>query len=399
MKILQLCNKPPYPPNDGGTRAMLQMSADLAQAGNEVTVLSVVTSKHSVRLQDIPEELKTKIHFYLVLVDTRIRWLKLVKNLFFSSLPYLAERFVSFAFLEQLKKLLKENSFDVIQFETPYLAYCLQEIRCMSPAPVVYRMHNIESEIWEREARQHGFFVRWYLKLLARRIRVMEMDFIKQCDGLIPISRRDDEKIKEMGIMIPSCVVPYVPSFPSTQESFFCEYPSIFFLGALDWKPNLKGLEWFICKVWPHLQRKYPSLLFHVAGRNPSSAFAKWCRKKGIVFHGEVADAAAFMQRHAIMVVPLFAGSGMRVKIIEGMMHGKAIVSTSLGAEGIPAVHQENILIANTDKDFIEAVSSLVENKEWYERIRKQAYAFAHRWCSNENKIERLMHFYAHDVA
>ncbi|MFV0266997.1 MAG: glycosyltransferase family 4 protein, partial [Draconibacterium sp.] len=172
------------------------------------------------------------------------------------------------------------------------------------------------------------------------------------------------------------------------------EYPSLFHIGSMEWGPNQEGLLWFVRNCWPAIHQKYPDLKFYVAGRNAPAWMAKKFDQPNVQFLGEIADAYEFMNSKAIMVVPLFSGSGMRVKIIEGMALGKSIVSTPIGVEGIEVEKNRHILIAETAEQFVDAVSELVDNKELFENIGRNAIGFIHEKFDNLAAASKLIDFY-----
>jgi len=127
------------------------------------------------------------------------------------------------------------------------------------------------------------------------------------------------------------------------------------FIGSLDWMPNMEGVSWFLNKVWNVNQDKFSNVEFHIAGRNTPKSFLKKVEKNFII-HGEVPDAKEFILSCQVMIVPLFSGSGMRVKILEAMARGRVVITTSLGLEGINARDKKEVLIANTVNDFIKKI-------------------------------------------
>ena len=161
----------------------------------------------------------------------------------------------------------------------------------------------------------------------------------------------------------------------------------------MNWMPNEEGIRWFLFNVWPDVHKQFPGLKYYLAGRG----MPEWMRNlalPNVVVAGEVADAAAFLASKAIMIVPLFSGSGIRIKIIEGMAAGKTIISTSLGAEGIGYTNHENILIANAPCEFFEMISICVAGKEVTEKIGKQARALIESHYMPGNIIQKLLAFY-----
>jgi len=139
--------------------------------------------------------------------------------------------------------------------------------------------------------------------------------------------------------------------------------------------PNQDGLKWFLDQVWPSIHQTFPDLSFHIAGRNtPNWVFAR--AGKGVIVHGEVPDAASFIQQHPISIVPLFSGSGMRVKILECMALGRIVLTTPLGLEGIAATHNENILIGETTDQFSQLLIQSLQQPKEMEKIAANAQSF-----------------------
>ena len=399
MRILQITNKVPWPPKDGGAIACLNLTRGFSLLGHQVTVLAMNTVKHRTRFQDIPENLRSAVDFRLVDINTSISAIKAVENLLFSNLPYNAERFISRKFEQALIQLLNEKKFDVIQLEGLYLCPYIPIIRQYSTALISYRAHNIEYEIWQRTALIATGWRRFYLKHLSRRIKRFEKNFLNSYDVLIPITTRDGEILNALGntkeqhtsqtgidlsLMVP--------------KASKLEYPSLFHIGSLDWAPNQEGLIWFLNQCWPKILTKYPELKFYVAGRNAPEWFERRLYGKNIVYMGEVEDAYEFINSKAIMVAPVFSGSGMRIKIVEGMALGKPIVTTSIGTEGIATTTGENILIADEAPAFIAAIESLLEDRKLFDQIGKSAIDFVQKKFDNLALATELVEFYSKKI-
>ena len=376
MRILQIANKFPYPAKDGGSIATLNLSRALSSQGHQVTVLAINTSKHYTDPATVPSELSDAIRFISVAVNTDIRILSLIRNFLYSSLPYNAERFISKEFDQTLKNLLTAEKFDIIQLEGLYLAPYLETIRAHSTAKVIMRAHNIEHEIWERTATLTKGLKKWYIKSLAGRIRRMEMQYLNRYDALLPITARDGDLLLKLGCHLPSHVLPMgVDTGELHPDHSRLEFPSVFHIGALDWMPNQEGLLWFFENVWGKILEKHPDLLFYLAGRNAPPQF-RVLPYPNVVFTGEVENAYDFIRSKAVMIVPVLSGSGMRIKIIEGMALGKAIVTTSIGTEGIATTHGSDIFISDDPEEFARHVCTLVENRNFYLKIGENASKF-----------------------
>lgn len=395
MRILQLMNKVPWPPKDGGAIACLNMTKGFAMLGHEVTVLSMNTSKHHISLKDMPAELRNRADFRLVEVPAYINWFEAALNLLFSKLPYNAQRFISDEYSFELVKLLTEKTFDVIQLEGLYLCPYIPVIRKYSEAKIAYRAHNIEYEIWARTASLSEGFRSRYLKNLSKRIKRFEISYLNSYDILVPITDRDGQILDELGNTKPRHTsqtgIDFASLVPTARK---LEFPSLFHIGALDWAPNQEGLIWFFNHCWPKIHSQNPDLKFYLAGRNAPDWFVRHIKQDGVEYLGEINDAYDFINSKAIMVVPLFSGSGMRIKIIEGMSLGKPIVTTDIGTEGIPTENGNNILIANSAEEFTEAIFRLINDRELSNRIGKNAIGFIQEKFDNLSQAGSLIEFY-----
>lgn len=395
MKILQVTNKVPYPTKDGGAIACMNLTKGFAHLGHDVTVLAMNTAKHHISMDEIPEPVKDFARFYLVDVPAEIKAGNALLNLFFSRKPYNAVRFSDAKFEKALKKVLEENTFDIIQLEGLYVCPYIPLIRKNSQAQIVYRAHNIEFEIWERTAKISQGLIQFYLKNLAKRIKRFEKGWVNSYDLLVPITERDGEILNELGNTKPQHVSQTgIDASVLVPNAKNLEHPSLFHLGSLEWAPNQEGLIWFIENCWPSIQKKYPTLKFYIAGRNAPFWLKDKLKAPNVSFEGEVTDAYEFMNSKSIMVVPIFSGSGMRIKIIEGMALGKSIVSTPIGAEGIEITPNKNILIASDADEFVHAVSQLIENNDLFEEIGKNAIEFIHEKFDNLEAAGKLIDFY-----
>lgn len=395
MNILQVTNKVPYPTTDGGAIACMNLTRGFSLLGHKVTVLAMNTLKHKTSLDEMPETVRDLADFRFVPVDARISKTEALKNLLFSAKPYNAVRFIDALFEKELIQLLKEKKFDIIQMEGLYVCPYIPVIRKYSDAKIVYRAHNIEHEIWARTSKLAKGWKKWYLKNLSRRIKKFEKSIQNQFDLLVPITERDGLILDALGNKKPRHVSQTgIDSSVLIPNAKSLEYPSLFHIGSLEWAPNQEGILWFIENCWMEIHNRFPDLKFYVAGRNAPQWLIQKITGPNIIFLGEVEDAYEFMNSKAIMIVPLFSGSGMRIKIIEGMALGKSIVTTPIGTEGISTTSGVNILLAQNREEFIGAVLKLVEDRGFFHQIGKNAIEYIHEKFDNLAASAALIDFY-----
>ena len=396
MRILVLSNRIPYPPKDGGAIAVLNMVYGFIRQGCSVKMLSLNTNKHYVKVDSLPAGLLKDAQLEAVDINTNVKALPALSNLLFSSQSYNITRFYSSEFEKKLIHILKNNEYDIIQLEGLHISTYLPAIRAHSKALVSLRAHNVEHIIWQRLAEAEGGGPKSrYLKILAKRMKKFELHIMNQFDSLIAITKEDADYFREKGCVIPIHVSPAgltVKDYKISSKK--PEKGSLFHLGALDWMPNQQAIQWFLEDIWPKVLEQKPEAKFYVAGRNLPDWITN-LKIKGVVIEGEVQSAADFIDSKEIMVVPLLSGSGMRIKIVEGLALGKCIISTSIGAEGIHYSNNENILIADTAEEFSEAIIKCLENEKLPLEIGRKARLLAEKEYDNDKITKDLTGFYS----
>ncbi len=394
MKVLILSHKMPYPPHDGGSFVILNFANALAELGCEITILAMNTYKRKFNVDQIPDELRRKIRFFAVDVDTKIKPIPFLLNLFQKNSYHVWRYGSSVKFKKILTDLLTRENFDIVQLEGLYLSPYVETIRKYSQAKVVMRAHNVEYEIFERYAEfESSFIKKIWLKEQARRLKRYEIERLNLYDAIVPITEKDAEVFKITNLLL--IVIPAGVEIKEDLNFDNVEFPSLFYIGALDWFPNQQGLEWFFENVWDEVIKNAPNLKLYLAGRNPH--LWKYLNKKqlrNVEIVGEVENSSAFMKTKAIMVVPLFAGSGIRVKILEAMSLGKVVITTSIGAQGINYKNGENILIANTKNEFVSCILKCVNDFNFCVSIGKSAYALIKENYEIMNFAKKFLEIY-----
>lgn len=393
MRLLFLCNKLPYPPKEGGSMAMNMIIEGAIEAGHKVKVLAVSSYKNPYIPSKIPDSYKAKTRLEAVEVDLKPKVFPAL-YCFFLRKSYHVHRFISEEFDQKLIEILKAEEFDIVQIETVYLTPYLKTVQKHSGAKVFLRAHNIEHLIWQRLAENtKNPFKKLYLDHLSIQLKNYEIDHLEKYDGIVCISKVDEKYYSNFTnkqfITASFGVNPqaYQPTGIAKVET------SIFFIGALNWMPNAEGLQWFLKNSWPDIKELFPKLNFYIASKD----IPKWVkdfRSKQIHWVGEVDDAKAFISSGSVMVVPLLSGSGIRIKIIEGMALGKAVLTTSIGAEGIEFEDGKNILIANTKEEFVNQIKTCLNQPNLVKEIGVNARKTIAANHDCEKIMEELLSFY-----
>ncbi len=398
MRILFLCNKSPWPPKEGGPIAMNMLIEGMIEAGHSVKVLAVNSFKYNIKIADIPASYREKTKIELIDVDLRVKVFPAFTNLF-TSHSYHVQRFVSASFSERLREVLQESEYDIVQLETLPMASYINVIRRYSKAKIVLRAHNIEHLIWERIAKNSSNpLKKRYINHLARTLKMFEITVPDMVDGVAAITGKDAEFFMRHSEK-PVIAIPFGINPADYQlNGKINNNPTIFIIGAMNWIPNKEGVLCVLQTVWTDLHKSYPLLKFHIAGRE-MPAWMKRLSLPNVIVEGEVKDAASFFNANDIMIVPLFSGSGIRIKIIEAMAYGKTVVSTSLGAEGIEYSRAENLLIADLACEFFEMISVCIEHPGILQKTGFKARNLIESVYDRKKIIEKLEAFYVNLIA
>ncbi|MEX1002721.1 MAG: glycosyltransferase family 4 protein [Crocinitomicaceae bacterium] len=393
MKILQLCHKPPMPNVDGGCIAMSSLAKGLLKKGVSLKILTASTEKHPFLPKEIPADFQSQTSIENIFLDTRINVVDAFSALVTSD-SYNISRFFSPDLDRRLIELLQENSYDIIHLESLFMTPYISTIREHSSAKIILRSHNLEHLIWERLANSTGNKAKkMYLKHLAAKLKKYEQKTINEVDGIAAISNQDSQRFLNFSCKKPIITIPFGVDLNRYQYDSTLRKGKmrLFHIGSMNWEPNKEGISWFVDEIWPIMEAA--DLEFHLAGRHMPTYLKKQSSEKFIV-HGEIEDAQQFMQDYDIMIVPLLSGSGIRIKIIEAMAQGKAIISTSIGAEGIAYEHNKNILIADSAKAIAKTAIELAAHPEKIHELGKNARALIESHYDNEKIMDNLLTFY-----
>jgi glycosyltransferase involved in cell wall biosynthesis len=389
MTILQLCPKPLFDPLDGGKIAMRASAEGIQNEGHKVVQWMISTPRHPWPAS-IPSDYPFQVfnHF----TDTRVKVWSAFLNLF-SKESYNLIRFRDASLLSKQINWLSENDVALIQAESIFTLTNIRELRANTKVPIYLRAHNVEFLIWKRMADQcRNPLKRAYLNLLSNRLKTEEITICNACNGLSVMSEIDASLFREAGVRVPIAVVGISTNLTPNRQINSIKKQQLFHLGSMDWLPNIEGVDWFVRQVWPNIHAELPDWILVLAGKEIPSFYTTLQHQN---IHVKPApDAADFMQEEGIMIVPLLSGSGIRVKIIEGMALGKVIITTSIGLEGIPAQSGVNILIANEPADFLRIIKEIIAFPQLAQTISENALTFANEHFRSEPLSQKLLHFY-----
>jgi glycosyltransferase involved in cell wall biosynthesis len=373
VKILILTHRIPFPQNGGYPIVVGNTINGLVEQGHDVSLVSLNDKKQSGRVVET-DPLLEKIKYRSYDIDTSITMFGAVLKLF-SRHSVNIDRYFDAAFERLLGIEVRNNTYDIIQFEGLFVAPYLDVVRRNTSSKLIYRAHNIEHQVWQRLAMQKNDPIkRFFLKKIAARIKKYELLHLNSFDAIAVFTGQDKQTMEDYGANVNIEVIPVGIAMERYRpEPEKTEFPSLFFLGSLNWMPNREGIEWFLENFHNHLVNGELRVRFYVAGNDIPEQFDEYEVMGKIYIQGEVDDALEFVNSKSIMIVPLLSGGGMRVKIVEGMAMQKCIISTSLGAEGIQYTDGQDILIANTREEFFDAIKRCIADEDYCKTIGQNA--------------------------
>ena len=249
----------------------------------------------------------------------------------------------------------------------------LAALRGGGGVPVWVDFHNLDSEIWRRSADSAtSKSVRRFARLQERRVAEVERVLAREASGLSCVSARDASALRALGARGAPVVVPN--GVDLARHAFRAQAPAgetVLFIGDLSWPPNAEGVRWFLQAVWPIVRRLRPSARVEIVGRSAPAALTDLAGA-GVRFAGEGGPARGYWLEAAVAVVPLLAGGGTRLKILEAAATGVPVVSTTVGAEGLSLVDEREILRRDGTEAFAAAVADLLADPA---AARRQAEA------------------------
>jgi polysaccharide biosynthesis protein PslH len=390
-KILILTNRIPYPLRDGGNLAMNAMVEGYHAAGWQVYLLSMNTSRHYVEEAQLKQLFTHLYRFEWVNVNNDISMMGLLKNFIFSRQPEHAVRFDQAVYRNRLEQVLTHFEPDVVQVESVYLTTYMPSIKAKSNAVTVLRMHNVEYQIWSGLAQKHkNALKRFYFNDLSERVRHFEREAWKEYDLLLPITEKDASQVSRLEDIDDMVVVPFSIDTDKIVVSGVEERWVGYHIGAMDWIANRDGVMWFLKEAWPGVRKAVPSFEFYFAGRSMPEEFKK-LNIPGVHCLDEVPSANDFIADKKILIVPLWSGGGIRVKILEAMAAGKVVITTPKGIKGIEARTGEHYLQARTADDFVQAIKWCVEHKDAAAKMGELARALIEERYDNKKVIGKVI--------
>lgn len=397
MKVLQLCNKAPYPANDGSSIAMLSIAEGLADNGVELHLLPINTKKHFKPEENIPSDIKQKTNYKSIYQNTDTTALGAFQNLFTKD-SYFVSRFYFEEYKNALIQKLQQHQFKFIIIDGVFMASYIPVIRQFSKAKVILRTHNVEHQIWKRHlAQEKNAVKKMYLTLQNNRLKRFELNAFSACDAIVTITDEDKKIISEL---VPNkAITTCLTGINLNQYQLIPQATkpnTVFHFASMDWMPNIEAVDWLMEKVWSKVTQQLPDAKLVLAGRGMPEKF-KQLANTHITVIDSVENSKDFYNTYDIMLVPLWSGSGLRIKLVEGLAYGKAIITTSIGAEGIPFTQNKDMIVADNETDFANAIVNLLNGNIDKHQLQQNARKLAEQHFNYQSISANLIDF-AHSL-
>ncbi len=357
MKILFLSPTVPYPLTDGGRIRVYNLLKQIAQ-DNEVTLLALETQPTDADSISHIQQYGITVHLVEHLHTLPRVSLSTLLNAFLRRQPITVARYNVSIYRQKLQELLASESFDIVHYEMFHTA----QFHTESDLPSVLSQQNVDSAIWHRltdeTANIFYKFAYWTQQVAFQRYeRVLSPKFdAVTCTSEIDAAIFEKHCPKDIVKIIPNGVD--VNHFTPDSESEDAAH--LVYIGSMDWYPNEDAVSFFADEVLPIIRESVQNAKFTIVGGNPSENVQRLAGRDGIVVTGRVPEIRPYFSAASVFVVPLRIGSGTRLKILEALAMGKAVVSTTVGAEGLALKNGEEIMIADEPNHFAEAVIRLL---------------------------------------
>jgi polysaccharide biosynthesis protein PslH len=385
MRILLLTPQLPYPPHQGTSLRNYHIIRGLAQ-NHEVTLLSFVEPGQATD-EETPRPLTTLCqHIERVAAPQRTNFTRL-RQLLTSRLPDMAHRLYTPMFEIRLRRLLQQNQFDVVQVEGIELARYMTVVKETShDSRLIFDNHNAETELQQRNLEtDRANLKRWpaalYSRIQVGRLARFERWALETADSAAAVSDTDRDHLKKLApnahiITIPNCIDVAAYADEAEESIPF----DLVFSGKMDYRPNIDAALWFAEAVWPQIKAERPETTWAIVGQKPHERLAHVGDMDGVTMTRWVESIRPYLHGATLFIMPFRIGSGTRLKLIEAMAAGKAIVSTPVGAEGFPVTHQQELWLVEGETEMATAVLKLLDDPQTRTRLGQQARQFAQQY-------------------
>lgn len=350
--------------------AMDSLTTGLLEEGHHLKVLTLHTHKHPFEEASVSSSYLEATACEAVFAETELNLRDAFSHVITGE-SYHLSRFHVPEMERAIEDNLRDRVFDVIILESLFTTSYIPAIRRLSDAELVLRAHNVEHQLWQEvSAGMRQGPKRWLLDLFQGKLHDEELRVLGEVDAVVAITAKDAQwfelamagQRKDFAGRVTS--VPFGLDVEQRKHDCIHEPPTkVLHLGAMNWTPNIQGVTWLKDEVWPDVHRALPQAELMLAGRNMPESWES-DPDQGIQIMGEVESAEDTYDTPCAVVVPLRAGSGMRIKLAEALASGRPVITTSKGMEGFALTHEKHVLVANGTEEMKAALIRLLTDRE-----------------------------------
>jgi glycosyltransferase involved in cell wall biosynthesis len=378
MRILDITPRFPYPLTDGGRRGIYYPLRALARRGHTVHIASLVESVDPASVRELQ-----KIFGVDLVVNARRPTAEGALASLAGRTPYQISRFHNKQLLRRAEDILSSTAFDILHVEGIHAAWYAHLLGPGFHVPTVMRLHDMLSLSMARSIEHAGDpFMKLWLRFDSRRVRSYERYSFPRVGCILTVSEAERDLVLRVSPDARCVCAPAGVDLEEFTPLECAEDPgSVLWLGALHWAPNKHSFWWFYNDIVPQLVRRHPDVRIKVAGTGAPPEILS-LRHPNVEVFGFVPDVRQIMARSQVCVVPLKVGSGVRVKLLEMFAMRKAVVSTTVGAEGLGVEDGQQALIADSSSGFTDRIALLLEDAPLRERLGRSAREHVERHFS-----------------
>ena len=294
---------------------------------------------------------------------------KIIRGLF-GRIPLTLINYYSPDMTSALSELTRSAAFDLVHIDSLHMVTYLPALPDSLRKRAVFNWHNIESELLQRYAAATSSLPRkLYASMTARRVKSVEREILQTCFGHLVCSER--ERLQLLG-WVPEARIAVVENGVDTKA--FDGLPKatrnrVLFVGSMAYHANSDAIVWFTDRIWPAIHERYPHWTLTLVGSDPPPQVRALSERQGVEVTGTVPDVKPYYAEAILAIVPLLTGGGTRLKILEALAAGVPVVSTSLGIEGLTVTHGEEVLIADSEAEWLPACVSLADQGELWNKL------------------------------
>ena len=395
MQILLLTPALPYPPHQGGALRNFGLLRGLHDAGHTLHLLSFHDGSSSA-MPPVAAQVET------VLPPARAL-LHRLRDLLLTGQPDLARRLESPVFRDRLRQMLKSTRFDLIQFEGLEMAIYLPFVRQLQPiAKLVYDAHNAEFALQRaiaavESSHRSRLAAALYSRIQARRIASFERAICAQADAVIAVSPEDAEALRPFRADGHVSVLAngiFTDDYAAPQQGVELGGAVLVFTGKMDYRPNVDAMQWFTSAILPLVRAQCPEARLYIVGQKPHSSLHTLREDDHVEVTGWVAQVQPFLHAARVYVAPLRMGSGTRLKILEAMAAGCAVVATSAAVAGLDAEARDALVIADSEAAYAEGVIRLLQEPAERQALGARAQQVVRKYYDWSALIPCLLRIY-----